>query len=146
MRRIRWIPVVTVLCIVAMIALIIVYFPSRYAVSGKVAVSVDADPSKIQRGESATIEVEVKNLDKSEEKTINIEAVTFDDSFLFTDTDSKKAAKQDIAVGPQETREIKFKVKASSDALLGKYRVDVTAREKLYSEGAKDTVYIRVLE
>jgi len=144
LKRIRWIPVLSALIILSIIALLILSIPVKYSVKGKIGLSASAKPDKISVGEKSTLTIEVKNLDKNDEKIINIDAETFDDKFLFTKTEERTISRNGILVGPQEERKIEFDIKPTGNALPGKYRIDVTAREKSYPEGSKDTVYIKV--
>jgi uncharacterized membrane protein len=144
LKRIRWISVIGLIILVVLIGAIVFLIPSRYSTKGDVSVDAKANPSTVKIGERSKIDIEVRNLNKDNEITVSVEARTYDDVLQFTHTDEKYESKKDILIGPKESRKLTFEVRPLSGALPGKYRIDVTAREKSYAEGAEDTVYINV--
>ncbi|MFH1789248.1 MAG: hypothetical protein ABH834_07695 [Candidatus Altiarchaeota archaeon] len=146
LKRVRWVSVIGLLLFIIIIAFLIMQIPTGYSVQGDVGVGVSADPSTVKIGERSTIDIEVKNMNKDREVIVYVEAKTYDDQFLFTNTGDKYASKRDIIVGPKESRKLSFEVRPLTDALPGKYRIDVKAREKSYAEGAEDTVYVKVVK
>lgn len=144
--KVRWTSVLALIVVIVVVALILLNLPSRYSVQGNIGVTASADPRKVKIGERSTIEIEVKNLDENEEARISIEAQTHDESFVFVKSGTKYAFESDVLIGPEESRKVKFDVRALTGSLPGKYRVDVTAKPENYNEGAKDVVYITVSE
>jgi len=138
--------VIGVLVLIVLVVVVLTSIPSKYDVKGNVGVTVDADPASIGVGDKSTIMIEIKNMDKDDEVTVDVEAKTYDKNFLFTRSGEQHTYQRGVAVGPKEVRNLKFDVRAMSGALPGKYRVDVSAREKSYAEGAEDKVFIKVVE
>lgn len=146
LKKVRWTRIIAVIAFLALIVIILLAIPKRYSTKGDVGVDVSVDPSSIKIGERSKLEIEIKNLNSARPVEVYVEAKTYDNNFLFTDTGDKIASKRDIIVGPKESRKLSFEVRPLSGALPGKYRIDVKAREKSYAEGAQDTVYIKVSE
>jgi len=145
LKKIRWGSVIGLLLFIIIVGALIVYFPTRYSVKGDVGVDVKASPSTVKIGERSKIDIEITNLNKNREVTVNVEAKTYDDALQFTHTEDKYEARTDVLVGPKESRKLTFEVRPLSGALPGKYRIDVKAREKSYAEGAEDTIYLKVV-
>lgn len=144
--RVRWVSVLGLLLFIIVIGFLIMQIPKGYSVQGDVGVGASADPSTIKIGERSKIEIEIKNMNKEREVTVYVEAKTYDDQFLFTHTGDRYASKRDVVIGPKESRQFSFEVRPLPDALEGKYRIDVKAREKSYADGAEDTVYVKVVK
>lgn len=144
LSRVRWTSVIALFLVIVVFTFILFNLPSKYNVQGSIGVNAKAKPDRIAIGERAEIKIELKNMNKNDEARVDIEVRTYDEKFVFVRTGSKYAFEPDVLIGPQETREIKFSVRALSGALPGRYRVDITAMPKSYAEGAKDKVYIVV--
>ena len=144
--KVRWGSVIVLLALIVLVLFIIYSKLPKYEVTGNVGLKTAVDPVKIKLGERSSIQIEVMNNDKDEKIVIDVEAKTYDTGFIFVKTSSTKFSEKNILVGPNEARKLKFEVKAISNTLPGKYRVDVIARQKSYPEGAKNTIYIDVTE
>ena len=144
-QRIKWGLVIGILLFVIVIGFLITQIPKGYSVQGDVGLEVSADPSTIKIGERTKIEIEIKNMNKEREVTVYVEAKTYDDQFLFAHTGNRYASKRDVVIGPKMSRQFSFEVKPLPDAIEGKYRIDVTARERSYTKGAEDIVYVKVI-
>jgi hypothetical protein len=77
---------------------------------------------------------------------VGVKAKTSDPSLYFAETSVGEQVRGGIAIGPQETRKLKFSVKSRSGALEGKYGVTVYCIEDGKVEGAEETVFIDLTE
>lgn len=147
LSRVRWTSVIALLLLMAVFIFILVKIPfSSSNVQGNIVLDANAVPGRIKLGERSTIEIEVRNTDKYERAEVDVEAKTHDDYFIFVESAESYIVEEGVQIGPQETRRLKFRVRAVPGARPGKYRIDVKAREKNYAESAEDQVYVKVTE
>jgi len=148
--RIKWQPVL-ILVLVILVAAVFLFgapsvqspFQAKWKGEGDVQEMSWADPTTVETDGTAKAKVEVRNVGK-ESAEVKIKLDADDASLSFEGGENPQEANANVSLGPEETRELSFKVNFNA-TYAGKYRVKVS----VYPAGGKmpdDEIFFDVKE
>jgi len=128
LKRVRWGSVAALAFMVFLVAAILLYsFGSGYEMGEDVGLKVSMNPSKVEPGSYASVEVELKNPNDSRNISVTVTAVTYESDIVFAESFTQVHETTPITIGPQGIRRISFRVKSKPETLEGRYSLDVSA-------------------
>jgi len=142
--RIRWQSVLALLLFVVVIVVLFKSLPGGYQIGGGLGLKVTANPWKIVPGDSTTLDVELKNINKDRNVSVIVKAQTYDKNLFFEESYAQSYGTASISLGPQEMRKLKFKVKSKPDIIEGKYTIDFSATPTGEGKGVENRVSLEI--